>query len=212
MPPLQPGDAAPDFELPAIHREGTVALADYRGRSPVLIALFRGVYCPFCRRAIARLGLAGERLRAEGVETLGIVATPAERARRYFQFRPTRAPLAADPDLVTHRGFRLPRPAPTAELLEALQAFRINPGGELPEPVPLIEAGHALNRVDGFEMTEQDQAEADRQFPLLLGEFLVDRDGVVRWARVECAQDGLAGFGRFPGDEELVAAARALPR
>lgn len=43
-PPLQPGDRAPDFTLPAMHREGSVSLAEYRGRSPLLLALFRGVY------------------------------------------------------------------------------------------------------------------------------------------------------------------------
>jgi peroxiredoxin len=43
--PVQSGEPAPDFALPAAHRaEGLVSLADYRGRSPVLVALFRGVY------------------------------------------------------------------------------------------------------------------------------------------------------------------------
>jgi len=43
-PPVQPGEPAPDFMLPAANREGTVSLADYRGRSPLLLALFRGLY------------------------------------------------------------------------------------------------------------------------------------------------------------------------
>lgn len=43
-PPVQPGEPAPDFTVPAANREGTVSLADYRGRSPVLLALFRGLY------------------------------------------------------------------------------------------------------------------------------------------------------------------------
>ena len=42
--PVQPGEPAPDFTLPAANREGTVSLADYRGRSPLLLALFRGLY------------------------------------------------------------------------------------------------------------------------------------------------------------------------
>ncbi len=41
---LSPGDPAPDFALPAVNREGQVSLADYRGRSPVLIGLFRGLH------------------------------------------------------------------------------------------------------------------------------------------------------------------------
>ena len=42
--PLRPGDPAPPFALPAINREGQVSLADYRGRTPVLIGLFRGLH------------------------------------------------------------------------------------------------------------------------------------------------------------------------
>lgn len=43
-PSLQPGQPAPDFTLPAIHREGKISLADYKGRSPLLLGLFRGIY------------------------------------------------------------------------------------------------------------------------------------------------------------------------
>src|SRR5437870_5268663 len=112
--PLQPGEPAPDFQLPAVDRDSIVSLEDYRGRSPLLLALFRGLWCPFCRRDIAQLGLVKEKLKAAaGIETLGIVATTAENARLYFRFRPTRLPLAADAELRTHRAFGVPRPEPT---------------------------------------------------------------------------------------------------
>ena len=42
--PIQVGEPAPDFTLPAADREGTVSLADYRGKRPVLLTLFRGLY------------------------------------------------------------------------------------------------------------------------------------------------------------------------
>jgi hypothetical protein len=42
-------------------------------------------------------------------------------------------------------------------------------------------------------------------------QFLIDRNGIVRWANIECATDGLAGLGRFPSDEEIFAAVQALP-
>ena len=48
-PSLQPGDLAPSFRLPAVNRDGMVSLEDYHGRSPVLVGLFRGLHCPFCR-------------------------------------------------------------------------------------------------------------------------------------------------------------------
>ena len=41
---VQPGEPAPDFTLPTAHREGTVSLSEYRGRSPLLLTLFRGLY------------------------------------------------------------------------------------------------------------------------------------------------------------------------
>ena len=51
-----------------------------------------------------------------------------------------------------------------------------------------------------------------RQWSQFTGQFLVDRDGIVRWSNIECAQEGPAGIDKFPTDEELLAAARALPR
>jgi len=53
--PLQPGEASPAFTLPAANREGTVSLADLRGR-PFLIGFYRGLHCPFCRRQGVQLG------------------------------------------------------------------------------------------------------------------------------------------------------------
>jgi peroxiredoxin len=208
--PLQPGDRAPDFSLPAVEREGIVSLSDYRGKSPVLLGVFRGVYCPFCRRAIAQMGMVREKLKAVGVEALGIVATKPEHARLFFRLRPTRLPLVADPDLVTHRAYGVPKPEVTPELKEAFQSVRINPNGELPEPLLVPDASSALDRLDGFKPTETDLADRARQFPQLEGRFLVDRDGIIRWVSIECATEGLAGIGKFPTDEEVLAAARAL--
>ena len=34
--PIQPGDRAPGFSLPAINREGRVSLDEYRGKQPLL--------------------------------------------------------------------------------------------------------------------------------------------------------------------------------
>ncbi|HEY1361289.1 MAG TPA: redoxin domain-containing protein, partial [Xanthobacteraceae bacterium] len=53
--PVSPGEPAPDFALPAVDGIGTVSLADYRGKSSVFLALFIGLWCPFCRRAIAKM-------------------------------------------------------------------------------------------------------------------------------------------------------------
>jgi peroxiredoxin len=217
---VQPGDPAPDFVLPVVERDGTVCLADYRGRSPLLLAFFRGIWCPFCRWHIAKLGLAQDKLRAAGVETLAVVASPLERTRAYFQYRPTRVPLAVDPDLVSHRAFGIPQYRVTPAILDSLQTVKIDVMGELPRPLPVAEAATALEEKDHFELTAADRRKAEeltaadglereRQFELDTGQFLIDRDGIVRWVNLELARDGVAAMGKFPTDEEMVAVARA---
>jgi peroxiredoxin len=208
-PPVNPGERAPEFTLPAVDGRGTVSLAEYRGRHPVFLAIFVGLWCPFCRRSIAQMGAAESKLKELGVETLGVVATTPENARLYFKFRPTKLRLGSDPDLLTHRAYGLPKPAVTPEFMKALETTRINPTGELAEPQPVTEVAMAIARADGYVDNATDKAELERQWPQLKGQFLIDRDGIVRWANVECATEGLAGVGKFPSQEELVAAVRA---
>lgn len=204
------GKPAPEFTLPAVHREGEISLADYRGRSHLLLAIFVGLYCPFCRRNIAQLGGTQEKLRERGVETLAVVATELDNARLYFKYRPARVALVADPHLVTHRAYGLPRVEVTDALMSELGALRLNPSGELPEPLPMAEVGDLLDRKDSFQRTAADLRDIDRQWPQLKGQFLVDRDGIVRWANVECGTEGIAGIGKFPSDQELLAVAGSL--
>ncbi|HEU4438408.1 MAG TPA: redoxin domain-containing protein [Methylomirabilota bacterium] len=213
LSPIQPGERAPDFALPAIDHEGTISLADYRGRSPLFLALFVGLWCPFCRRSIAQMGTMEARIRAAGVETLGIVASPPENARLYFKYRPTRLRLAADPELTTHRAFGVPKPEVTPDLMQQIEKVRINPNGDLPEPLPVQEAVMVIERLDGgFTPTEADQADMQRQWPQLKGQFLIDREGIVRWTNIECGTEGLAGLGKFPTADEILAAIQSLPR
>jgi peroxiredoxin len=211
-PPVAPGESAPDFTLPAVDGDESVSLADYRGRSPVFLALLIGLWCPFCRRQIAQLGTLEAKLKTAGVESVGVVATSPENARLYFKFRPTRLRLAADPGLTTHRAYGLPKPVPTPEFMQALETIRVNPTGELPEPLPIVDAAAALAKLDGYEQNETDRADTQRQWPQLKGQFLVDRAGVVRWAHIECAADGPAGIGKLPSADEILAAVEAMPR
>jgi peroxiredoxin len=209
LSPVSPGTPAPDFALPAIDGSGTISLQDFRGKSPVFLALFIGLWCPFCRRSIAEMSAAEPQLKQEGVETLCVVATPPDNARLYFKYRPTRLRLAADPELTTHRAYGLPKPEPSPELMNALETVRINPDGVLPEPLPIMQAAEAISKLDGYGGTPTDQADMQRQWPQLKGQFLIDRDGVVRWANVECSE-GLSGMGKFPTREEILTAARSL--
>jgi hypothetical protein len=139
------------------------------------------------------------------------VATTPENARLYFKFRPTRLRLASDPELSTHRAYGLPKPAATPEFMRDLESTRVNPGGILPQPMPVLEAAATIAKLDGYAETPTDKAEMERQWPQLKGQFLIDREGIVRWANVECAGEGTAGVGKFPSVEEILTAARALP-
>ena len=207
---VQPGTQAPDFRVPAVQHDGLISLGDYRGRNPLLLGLFPGLYCPFCRRSIALMAATSEKLKACGVESLAIVGTELDNARLYFKYRPTLLMLGADPALTTHRTYGVPRPEPTPQLLDSIVSIRINPTGELPEPLPAPEAAAELNARDRFQPTAADRREGESNFTQMKGQFIIDRDGIIRWTNIECGQEGLSGLGKFPSADELMAAARVV--
>jgi hypothetical protein len=155
--------------------------------------------------------MTAEKLRQGGVETVAIVGTAAERARLYFRYRPPRCPVGADPFLTTHRAYGIPHSGWTPELTQAARSKWAGLARDLGLEVPGPDVKGAINRVDGFEPTEGDQAEMQRHQVQFVGMFLLDRDGVARWVDIECAREGVAGLDKFPTDEEILAAARALP-
>jgi len=220
--PLRPGDAVPEFTLPAANREGNVSLSDLRGR-PFLIGFYRGLHCPFCRRQVVQLASVQPALSAAGVETIAVVNTPVERARMYFRHRPTPTMLLSDADCATHRAFGVPRidflPEDSSEPrqwpyradLPGFMAARINPTGELDEPLQPIDTNTVLNAKQGFEMEPADQAILAAHMTQLAGHFLVDAAGKVAWTQIE-APDGPHSIGIFPTPAELIAAAKRLGR
>ncbi len=68
-------------------------------------------------------------------------------------------------------------------------------------------ASAALAALDGYQMTPTDQREQESTFNQLKGQFLIDRDGFVRWSHIECGKEGLPGMGKFPSHDELLGAA-----
>jgi len=166
-----------------------------------------------------QLGTTQDKLKALGVETMAVVNTPLERARLYFKYRPARVLLAADPEAATHRAFRVPEGVlvedeaaaswPLRTTMGQLQAALVNPTGELPEPQNAFAASHTLNERDGFEVTEIDQQIAATHGLQLCGHFLIDREGIFRWQQIE-AGERIGDLAKFPSDEEILAAARAL--
>ena len=78
-------------------------------------------------------------------------------------------------------------------------------------PVNAMEAAELLNPKEGYEITEADERMIATGRGQLFGQFLIDREGVVRWTNIECGTEGLAGLGKFPTADEILAAIRTLP-
>jgi len=155
-----------------------------------------------------QLGQIAQKLEAMGVKTLGVVATDAERARLYFCFRRPRMPVGADPELSTHRAYGLPNMPPPPEMWDAVERAAVREL-KLPES-PAGGAYQQLGGFDAYEVTAADSADFARHQAQFSGQFLIDREGIVRWVNVECAREGLEGIDRLPSEGEVLAAARAL--
>ena len=216
--PLQPGETAPNFVLDAITREGKIAIDDYRGRKPVLVGLFRGLHCPFCRRHIAALAHLTPALNEKGVESLTVVNTPIDRARLYFRYHPMPALIAAaDPERTSHQAFGLANTQitenetawPQKVSMGDVMQMRLNIPGEFPEPMNPFAALEFLNTKDAYEITPVDQQIMATGVGQLVGQFLLDRDGVVRWTFTEVPEGGQRMFGA-PDENELMSAAAQL--
>ncbi|MBZ9813571.1 peroxiredoxin-like family protein [Mesorhizobium sp. CA7] len=212
--PLQPGDRAPNVVLDAITQEGKIALDDFRGQKPVLVGLFRGLHCAFCRRHIAAQARLDPELREKGVESLTVVNTPIERARLYFRYHPMPNLLAAsDPERASHRAFGLPNLEFTQDetnwpykvSMAAAKDMRVHIPGELPAPMDPFAASEFLDKKDHYEVTEADEQMMATGHGQLIGQFLLDRQGVVRWSFTEVPEGGRYMFGA-PNPQELMSA------
>jgi peroxiredoxin len=211
--PLQPGERAPNFVLEAITREGKIALDDFRGEKPVLVGLYRGLHCPFCRRHIAAVSQLTPALNAKGIESLTVVNTPIERARLYLRYHPMVGLLAAsDPERASHRAFGLPNMQITADesawpqkvSMSDVKSMRVELPGEMPEPMDPFAALEYLNKKDDYDITAADQQMIATGIGQLVGQFLLDRDSVVRWTFSEVLDGGMFAA---PNSEEMMSAA-----
>jgi peroxiredoxin len=193
---LRPGDRAPNVVLDEITRQGQIAIEDFRGKKPLLIGLFRGLHCPFCRRHLAVQAEVDKKLREKGVESISVVNTPIDRARLYFRYHPMPDLYpASDPERASHRAFGLPN-------------LETGNDSALLRTVGFV-ATTALNSWDGYRMTEVDQQMARAGSGQLFGQFLIDRDGIIRWSFTEVPEEGGQMFAR-PSPQELMEAASQI--
>ena len=175
-PPVAPGEPAPDFTLPAVDRNENVSLADYRGRSPVFLALMVGLWCPFCRQADRPD--RDDRGQAEGArrrESRG----GGDAARE----RPALLQVPPDPRAARVRSRSSPRTARTA-CPRPRRESGVHGGAGLDahqsRPASFRRRSRSSSRrrrsldLDGYAETKTDQTDMERQWPQLKGQFLID--------------------------------------
>lgn len=92
---------APDFRLAAA-AGGEIALSDYRGRKSLLLWFSKGLFCPFCRRNMARLGQAYPRFQNAGAVILQVTLNTIEEAKVYFQNYSLPTPYLCDDQRQVH--------------------------------------------------------------------------------------------------------------
>ena len=216
--PLRPGDRVPNVVLDAITRQGKVAIDDFRGQKAVIVGLYRGLHCPFCRRQIAAMAQLDGALQEKGIDSLTVVHTPIDRARLYFRYHPVPNLLAAaDPELISHRAFGLPHVEFTENETDwprkigkdVVMAMRVDVPGELPEPMDPLTASSYLHQKDGYDFTDIDQQMMETDQGQLIGQFLLDRDGIVRWSFTEFPDNGRRLLA-VPDAEDVMSAASQL--
>src|SRR4029453_18450163 len=140
--------------------------------------------------------------------------TAPSHVRSYYRMRPSKLRLATDPKRDVHRRYGLPMPFYAGAYTQLREATFTNPTGELPAPMPIPAGKKVLDEKDGLPTLPEAKAVMDafakRDYAMHVGHFLVDRSGVVRWTWMESppAED-ISQYGRFPTDDEILAAVRA---
>ena len=98
------GRAAPEFKLAAAHG-GDIGPQDFRGSKHVVLWFSKGLFCPFCRRNMAQLGLRYPEIQGLGAEVLQVTHNTLDEARGYLKHYPMKFPYLCDPDRAAHERY-----------------------------------------------------------------------------------------------------------
>lgn len=167
MPAIAVGQPAPSFRLPS-GQGPTVGLDDFRSRGHVILWFTKGMGCPFCRSQMSQLALGLPRFKALHTEVLQVTASPLARAAFYVQRFRVPFTYLCDPDYRVHAQWGLDVRSHSlgwyaGALLGAVRTAK--PSSDLGDPPMTL----------GDVKTNLHDSDA--------GLFLVDRQGVVRYAR-----------------------------
>jgi peroxiredoxin Q/BCP len=122
---LKVGDAAPDFTLPSATGE-LVSLADFRGRSEVVLFFYPKDYSPACTAEACSFRDNYEAFRDAGAEVIGVSHDPTEAHARFARRLRLPFPLLSDADGSVRARYGVPR---TLGLVPGRTTFLIDRNG-----------------------------------------------------------------------------------
>ena len=150
------GQPAPD-ELVEDTDRHAVRLSDLMKRGPILLAFYRGGWCPYCSFEIHELTAAYPDYQKRGVTPVAISVDREEEAAKTNATYHIPFPVLSDPDLHAHQAYRVIHHADDAETAK-LKSYGID--------------------------IEQASGRQHHSFavPAL---FLIDTGGIIRWAHAD---------------------------
>lgn len=101
---LEPGDPAPDFTLAASDGR-TYRLADFRGRSAVVVAWFPKAFTGGCTAQCTSLGAAVDALRQFDAAVLAASVDTVQTNQAFAESTGIGCPILSDPDKATARAY-----------------------------------------------------------------------------------------------------------
>lgn len=169
------GKAAPGFTLPDIEGK-PVSLEALREKGPVLVVFYRGGWCPFCNGQIHELSRRAGDFEKLGVQLVAISVDKPDRAA------------------VTRATWKIPFPVLSDSDAKAHEAWRVVHQVKKPE----------LEKLKGFGLDIEAWSGKTHHKIAIPAVFLVDREGVVRWAHAD------RDYKKRPDVDQVVAAIRPL--
>jgi len=113
---LHIGDPAPDFDLED-ERGNRVRLADFRGRSAVVLMFYPADETPGCTRQLCAARDDYDRYLAAGVAVFGVNPASAERHRKFVERHGLKTPLLIDDGARVARAYDALYPIPLVTLV-----------------------------------------------------------------------------------------------
>lgn len=153
---LQVGQKAPDFTLPNA-TGGEVSLSSLIKKGPVVLSFYRGEWCPFCNLELRAYQQALPKMEALGAAFVAVSPEKPEFAQLLADKQKLTFPVLTDHENLIGRKYGL-----VYQMNSEVKAIALNFGNDISE----------RNGSDKWELP-------------VPGTFVIDRNGVVRFAQVD---------------------------